>query len=309
MADGLLSQSLRPTTRRNYGRVHERYLQHCRQMHVAAHPVSWDSLATFVTTLHQQDLRPRSIKAYVSAVLSEERLHFGDVPAALMERLSRLYQGVENVAVEHHGPQLRPAVSAQDVVQVANKLLAFDSATASMAAAVTFGFLFALRASTITAVHLSDIDIQQGRLVFAETTRKSRATRTIRHVEIDVQQCRPAAQLWAYFKRIKAKHARQDNAPAFAFLRQSRLHAAPAITMAIRKAYAAAGLRLPAGELTSYALRRGAAVSMHALGVSLPRMLSWGAWQSYESMKPYVKDRAWHSAHPCDRTCFGHLLQ
>jgi hypothetical protein len=59
----------------------------------------------------------------------------------------------------------------------------------------------------------------------------------------------------------------------------------------------------------SHMLRRGAAVSMHAVHVSLPRILSWGAWKTEFSFRPYIKDRAWIQATEEDFICFDHMLQ
>lgn len=272
-----------------------------------SHPVSWESLATFVAAGHQSGLRPHTIMTYVSAVLAEEKMRSGEVPAALQHRLSRLYQGLANTTVEREGPELRGAVSARDVVLMASKLDQLENRTASMAAAVVFGFLFALRAATIAAATLDDIDIPHGRLVFLETTRKSRATRAVRHVEIDTTRCKPAAHLWSYFKRLKdkCKNAHQRT-PAFEYLAGAGRREPERLSSAIKSVYAS--LQLPyTRALTSHAIRRGAAVSMHAVGVSLPRILSWGAWQSHDSYKPYIANRAWQAASLEDKWCFAHL--
>lgn len=305
---------MRPTTRRNYARIHSTYVSHCHSLGYQPHPVSWQSLASFAVVLRDQQLKPQTIRAYISSVLAVEKLSFRTVPPELMEHLTRLFQGIDNNSVETHGvPALRPAISARDVATIASKILSMrNSRTQSMAAAVVLGFLFALRASTIVAIKLADIVVAPESLVLLETTRKSRTPRTTRRLEVPTRLCAPAATLWTYFSQVQSKRARDSwsSVPAFAFVPPTATTAqAQLVSTAMERVYAELGLQMPDSALTSHALRRGAAVSMHAVGVPLPRLLSWGAWQAEASVRPYLQGRAWQPATAYDRMFFQHMTQ
>ena len=61
-------------------------------------------------------------------------------------------------------------------------------------------------------------------------------------------------------------------------------------------------------SLSSHALRRGAAVSMQALGVSIHRILDWADWSSPRSMATYVRGRVNVATLPSDSVSFGWMV-
>ena len=276
--------------------------------------MSWESLSTFAVVLQEQRLKVQTVRAYVSAVLAVEKLSFSSIDQQLTEQLTRLFQGIANVSAEQHGvPELKPAVSAKDVISIAEKLPAIqDQRLQSMAAAIVLGFLFALRASTLVAIKLADITVAPESLVLHETTRKSRAPRATRRLEVPTRLCAPAAALRTYFSNVQSRCARSkwSSVPAFAFVPPTVTETqAQLVNHALQHVYTRLGLHRPDTDLTSHALRRGAAVSMLAVGVPMPRILSWGAWQSEASVRPYLQGRAWQHATPQDRLCFQHMTQ
>ena len=307
-AEDMIANSIRPTTKENYHKIHQRYSMHCTDQHVSPHPVSWQSVASFAMSLKRQGLKPRTIKSYISAVLRVDKQHGHDIPSALIKRLSMLYSGIENDAVQQTGAQqLAPAMSADVIMVICQKIYSLRTAELrSMEALIVFGFLFALRASTLVVIKRQHIKTHGNKLEFEEVFRKSKRPQASRLLAIDITQCTPARVLYQYFSSFGTS---TSDAFAFEYLNSVSQSSTCATKVSIAIDTVLQELSIPASQpMTSHCLRRGAAVSMHALGVSLPRILAWGAWSSEQSLKPYLKDRAWTQASTSDAVCFNHLM-
>ena len=94
----------------------------------------------------------------------------------------------------------------------------------------------------------------------------------------------------------------------FGFEAQRGTQPASFVTRALQRVLPLAvdSVRLDASAtLSSHALRRGAAVSMHALGVQTQRTMEWAGWTSQHSMDLYIRGRASVAPLPSDYVCFG----
>jgi integrase len=227
-----------------------------------------------------------------------------------MEKLEKLFQGIENVHTETSGPEaIQPAITADIIVKLSQ--LTYGSSmnhnrNISSVAATLFGFMFALRASTIIAVRRCDVDLQPTKIVFKEIKRKSHQTQTTRVVELPIDVCQPAKALHKMLSIIFSTWKQPMQASLFSF--NSDGTANTQVTEAINIALATIGVDSSHLGLTSHSLRRGAAVSMYSLGAPMQRILSWGAWKSQDSVQPYIKDRAWHAKSTSDQLCFAWML-
>ena len=299
MAEELTMAAARPSTRRNYERVQLTYQNFCDSMSIPAYPVTFGSISVFVAKLVEQQLRPVSIKSYVSAVLKENTRRQHSVDMFFDNNLHELLRGVENHHISLNGPApLKLIVTSQQVVQCMETLTDLANAdvrTAKMAA--IFGFMFASRASTILAVRVGDVCERGGVLHFTERLRKSKNVQTLRQLDIPIGRCSLAGSILQYCNWRK-KHA-SDSEVLFPLRKAASGLDGTVMTNAMNLAFSDTAV------LSSHALRRGAAVSMFAIGVPLPRILAWGGWASEESIKPYLDGRQWLQATTYDVQVFG----
>ena len=310
-AEQLVESYLRPSTRNNYQRIEQSYNDFCVQHFIVPYPASWTSLSSFVVSLlHRGTLKPRSIKSYMSAVLSRNSLLGHQIPQPIADRLEKLFQGIENERTESSGPEaIQPAMTSDLIIKlsrIAHGPNVNHDRNVSSVAATLFGFMFALRASTIIAVRRCDVELQPTRIVFREIKRKSHQTQTTRVVELPVDTCQPAKSLHKMLSTIFTTWKQPMDAPLFGFNNTEPAHAQ--VSNAIYIALATIGIDSVQLGLTSHSLRRGAAVSMYSLGTPMERILSWGAWKSPSSVQPYIKDRAWHVKSTTDQLCVAWML-
>ena len=304
-ADVLVQHALRPTTRKNYERVQAIYEQHCASYLCTPYPVSWQSISSFVVCLSHDNLKVSTIRSYSSAVVTRNQFLGYKMSDQLQQRVDQLFRGLENQAVEISGPaKVQPAMNSSVIVMISDFLdrqgfSATSVEITSQCAAVVFGYLFALRASTLTAIRLGDVRLRHNVLELNEIKRKSKSAQTVRTVCIPTDLCKPARVLGKYIQWAQSRN-KDTSGSAFGFDMDAPPH--KLVGDAIQVAAA------QSEGMTSHSLRRGAAVSMFAVGVPIQRMLSWGAWASEDSVKPYIKDRAWNLATKDDRTCFAWML-
>ena len=202
-AEQLVENSLRPTTRKNYQRIEQLYNDFCTQQYVAPYPASWASLSSFVVSLHHRGtLKPRSIRSYMSAVLSRNSLLGHQIPQPIADKLEKLFQGIENEHTESSGPEAtQPAMTTDIIIKlshIAHGPNVNHDRNISSVAATLFGFMFALRASTIIAVRRCDVELRPTRIVFREIKLTSHQTQTTRVVERPVDS-KVAAQDVIYY--------------------------------------------------------------------------------------------------------------
>ena len=267
-------------------------------------------MSTFIVSLQHADLKCSTIRSYSSAITSKNQLLGFSVSDQVQLQLDQLFRGIENVATETQGPaRVRPAMSSVDILQLCSVLDSMEwSATTreltSMYAAVIFGFLFALRASSLVAVRHCDIILQSDKLGFNEIKRKSKSPQTTRSAYAPLQSCVPARTLHKYLTWLLSQHIVPSQS-VFGFTSVGSPHRLVGVAIELASNVFAAE---PTDKLTSHCLRRGAAVAMFALGVPIQRILSWGAWASEDSVRPYIKDRAWSAASDADKLCFAWML-
>jgi len=286
--------------------VHELYLDHCLLYSVISYPVSWYSLSTFAVSL--EGLKPSTVRQYLAAVKTKHKLMGYDLDAQLNVRLEQLLRGLENESAEHNDVKpVRPAISSELIVSICSRFsqirtLRVDHDTAS-AAAVVFGFLFLLRASSLASVNMSDVTASHDKLSLNLRNRKSKQSPQAKAMIVPISRCEPAQALAKYLQAASAVVALGDS--PFLFDK----HKSPNIVVndAIRTTHEWLGLSLQ-DTPPSHSLRRGGAVSMFAVGVLTQRILSWGSWESETSLRPYIKDRAWCSATHFDSVCFSWML-
>ena len=219
-----------------------------------------------------------------------------------------MLRGLENESAEHNDVKpVRPAMSSERIVDICSRfsqlgIIPVNRNTAS-AAAVVFGFLFLLRASSLASVTMRDVTVSHDKLSLNLRKRKSKQSPQAKAMTIPLARSELARTLAKYLQAASTKIA----AGASPFLFNN--HKSPNIVVndAIQTTYTWLGLSLHDAP-PSHSLRRGGAVSMSAVGVRTERVLSWGSWESETSLRPYIKDRAWCSATHFDNTCFSWML-
>jgi len=221
-----------------------------------------------------------------------------------------MLQGIENQYRACNGPKkIQPAVSADVIVTITQGLLSdWDShseSTRNSCVLVVFGFLFASRASTILSTKIGDMEVTSEHLIFHEFKQKSRSIRNSRRLQVPLQSCILADVIARFVQFKKSKYP--PSAPLFGVSIKNDAHCGGIVTRQLKAALQLFQLHNE-DTLSSHALRRGAAVSMNSLNVSIERVLSWGAWASQASLRPYVADRAWNLATEADKLCFGWMI-
>jgi hypothetical protein len=231
-----------------------------------------------------------------------------DVDAQLNVRLEQLLRGLENESAEKGDVKpVRPVITSQLIVDICSRfsqlrIIPVNHDTAS-AAAVVFGFLFLLRASSLASVNMGDVTISHDKLSLNLRKRKSKQSPQAKAMSIPVHRCEPALALSKYLQAAFGKVADGDSP----FLFDNNKSPSIVVNEAIQTTYQWLGL--PTHDAPpSHSLRRGGAVSMFAVGVLSQRILSWGSWESENSLRPYIKDRAWCSATHSDNVCFSWML-
>lgn len=309
-ANLLVEQSVRPSTHENYQRLQLMYESHCQHLQITSYPTSWESISTFALTFTKRGLKPDTIRSYLSAISVKNNLLGHKLPEATVTRLHRMLQGIENKHRADHGPKkIQPAIASSVVLKLAQKLISNwnqTSETLRQACALTiFGFLFAARASTILAVKVDDVKVSDGYVIFTEGKQKSKSIRGTRQLKVPIHSCILADAIAKFVQHCNSKYP--SSKQLFGEGKLSEVQAGAAVTKRIHAALKA--LRLDHdGAMSSHSLRRGAAVAMNSLNVPVERMLSWGAWASQASLRPYVMDRAWSVASEADRLCFGWMV-
>ena len=300
-----MQRSLKKSTRENYERITNLYFTHCHNLKLVALPASWDSLSSFAITLQDSGLKVATVRSYLSAVKSKNQLAGHLLPQATELQLDRLFMGMDNTTVERDGPAPPlPAMPATTIVEFARRLeipgVNLNSKDSISIALVVFGFLFALRATSVAAARHCDIQLSPTHITFHEIKRKTKKAQTVRRVDLPIQQCIPAQAL---HKFLTSKLSTSPKSTQVLFNLGSGTPNV-LVNRALKSSFQSLSQQ-PPFEPSSHCLRRGAVVSMYAVGVPVQRILSWGAWASEESMKIYVKGRAWNPPTDADRQCFA----
>jgi integrase len=269
-------------------------------------------MGLFVKTLHGRGNKAETVAQRLSALYAAVQLRGDVVEPQLKEWTARLVKGVANLRAERDGPPpLADAIPAEVVLEWASILSELcssaervDELQVRALALVVFTFLFCLRADSACSVTRQQVSTTPAYLALNLGKFKAKVKQTTRRMEVPLNTPLAKAVL-AYLRRYDDT-GNSSSDPLFG----SRMSTAPAayVSTAIRRvlplAVSSKTLGL-ADSLGSHALRRGATVSMHSIGVPTHSIMGWGGWASPEAMTPYVRGRTSVLASPADFECFG----
>jgi integrase len=172
-------------------------------------------------------------------------------------------------------------------------------------ALVVVSFLFCLRADSVCSIRRSHVIVSESTLVLNLTKFKTKKIQEMKQLVVPL-----SAVLAGVVRDYLGWWDRRGlpDSSLFGFEVQRGTQPASFVTRALQRVLplAVSSARLDtSATLSSHALRRGAAVSMHALGVQTQRMMEWAGWSSQHSMDPYIRGRASVAPLPSDYVCFG----
>ena len=136
-----------------------------------------------------------------------------------------------------------------------------------------------------------------------QRTTKAKGMQQFQSFTIKWKQCKPMKQVCDFIETSRLKYYKDDNEFLLSSWPGRRVPAkqVTAVILRVREL-----LQLPSiPNNQSHMLRRGAAIAMNACGVPLQRILSWGVWKDYNSLKPYIERREWSVRTSSQDQCFG----
>jgi integrase len=280
------------------------YIALCDRMAVQAYPVSKSAIAVYIAFLVDNGVQAQSIPAYLSAIFKRQTLEGTPIDATVQDYAHLLTKGAANQQVSRRGPAQKEIISANTCKIMAECLLQQCSSLQVKQqrelAAVIFGFLFALRADTICSVMPGDVILRDKNIIFTERKWKSKQVQRQRTRTSPVQG-KMASAIAKYINWTSSSSSFETSLFGF---RQQGASAAKVVSY-INIAATTAKIKHNQTISTAHALRRGAAVSMSAVGVPSVRLCDWGGWAGEASVRPYLKDHPWTTPTPDDFDAFG----
>jgi hypothetical protein len=292
-AAGLLTSSLRPSSRSTYSRHVQKYMDVCSSASVSPFPVSIDSASIFVAKYFQSNT-PNTIRSMWSAVVKQQfALGHRPVNQEITTLVSRLCRGAANSRAEVVGP-----VFCRQFVRSSAIRACYDAMIAGLSsclvgdqpafAAVVFGFVLCLRSASLVQLTLSDIVLDHDFFTVCVRYHKSRSSPVARRFSIP--RVAPfVSGLCQYVTWVRQRGC---------FPHQSLFFLSPVVPGANSAATISTILGRVLPRFTSvpvsqsHLLRRSAAIAMLAVGVVITRIISWGGWSSHVSVMPYLRDNA-----------------
>ena len=302
-----LQDAMKPDTRNTYSShvgMYRKIWQETDQLG-DAFPVEESKLAEFAIYLDKsRGLKRSSIAQYISAVRNHNVAHVQHGS----EAVSLILRAISNRQVQQQGSiPLKPVWDASNVVAASTMLSTLvasnskqDSDMRALATSIV-GFVFALRARSLVSVRVGDLQFEDDTLNFTLRAYKTKAVEVESKYVVPWKECKPLHAVRKYLARRN-----KFNISSNSFLisdNTSSLRAATQVNRALNRVREL----LKLGEVQqqqSHALRRGAARAMIAIGVPLPRILSWGRWKNETSLQPYIEGRAWSMSTHDDSKCF-----
>lgn len=170
-------------------------------------------------------------------------------------------------------------------------------------AATVFGFLFCLRADTISNVNMEHLEASTSRLTFHEWVRKSKNLPRERKASIPVIKCLPSQSLVAYMDWLHKTDQFHPGMPLFG----DKNSQSSGQWMSDMVETACKCIGAPSKSMTSHGLRRGAAIAMNSLRINIMTLMGWGVWANPASVSTYLRGYTVLDASDDDQLCFGWL--
>ena len=290
--NALLCASLAPTTVATYAKTWASFQRFCADNQLDPLPASTDTLLIWIATFAKRipPLAPSTVRSHISCINTIHILNNLKPPSSSTAAFEYVMRGYarEYAAAALRGPQVRPQrlpLRAHHLAQVIHHVLT-NQATVSLdtlraAAAAACGFLFLLRASSLVAVHATDIAITPDIINIAIRVAKN-------HISPQpiLLYFLPTADGLAQdvFRLFSLWMQRRPPLPLLFQLSPAEFFPVPstAVSTWLRHALLAAGLNSlsDTGSFTSHSLRKGGATSAFLAGVPLATVRARGHWRA-----------------------------
>lgn len=318
---------------RNYQSHFKVYATICEDASLAPLPVTDTTFALFLAVVKEQDrIHGASILNYISAIKKHHLWFCGEEfnPCPL---LRDAVQGFKILSSSSVVTRSRYALTSIDFLKIVTATLASPRLDLLEACAyVSYGFLFLLRAGSITAIRVRDVEfftrdgvphtlivhIRHAKAThsFDPAVRKPLSTN---HKFFDNTLPNFLTPIYAHYQQRQQANAHflfssatdRFHGLAATMLAPNDNDADPSasanITAALSIALAAASIDVPEFDrTTSHCLRRGGASEIQAISRNPTTTQLWGNWKQLDSIKPYLNRGALDTA--AGRHVFGFLL-